>query len=78
MLWLLSIMMVYAASVDSQGTVFSSVIRVSLRMHHVLLLVVGRAIGPIIPRIVMPDYLLVNLSISTMSKLKKLDRTPKF
>jgi hypothetical protein len=77
MLRLLSIMMVYAASVDSPGTVLSTVIRVSLRMHHVLLLVVGRAIGPIIPGIITPDYLLVNLFMSTKSTWKKLNRTPK-
>jgi hypothetical protein len=70
-------MMVYAASVDSQGTVLSTVIRVSLRMHHVILLVVVRAIGPIIPGIVMPDYLLISLFMSTKSTWKKLDRTPK-
>src|SRR3989337_418858 len=35
-LWLLPIMTVYAANVDSQVTVLSTVARISHRMHHVL------------------------------------------
>jgi hypothetical protein len=76
-LWLLVPMMIIASSVDSQGTVLSTVARISLRMHHVLLLLVERADEIIIPGTLMPGHLLVNLFMSTMSRLKKLDRTPK-
>jgi hypothetical protein len=69
-------MMVYAASVDRQGIVLSTVLRVSRRIHHVILLTVGRAVETILAEIVRPEHLLVSLFMSTMSRLKKLDRTP--
>ena len=76
MLWLLPLMMVYAASVDSQDTVLSTVARISLRAHHVLLLVEGRAVESILLGTLLPDHRLINLFVSTMSRWKKLDRTP--
>jgi hypothetical protein len=70
-------MKIIASSVDSQGTVLSTVARISLRMHHDLLLVVRGVVEIIIPGTLLPDHLLVNLFVSTMSRLKKPDRTPK-
>jgi hypothetical protein len=77
MLMFLPIMMVCATSVDSQGTVLSTVVRVSLNTHHVLLLVAGRAVENILPGMLKPGHLLISLFMSTKSTLKKLDRTPK-
>jgi hypothetical protein len=70
-------MMVCATSVDIQGTVLSTVVRVSLNTHHVLLLVAGRAVENILPETLKPDHLLISLFMLTKSTLKKLDRTPK-
>ena len=57
MLWLLPIMMVYAASVDSQDTMLSTVVRVSYKMLHVLLLAVRRVVKTIIPVVEVPGHL---------------------
>ena len=65
-------MMVYAASVDSQGTVLSTVARVSRKMLHVLLLAVGRAVETILAEILVPVRLLQVVVKSPMSRLKKL------
>jgi hypothetical protein len=49
-------MMVYAASVDIQGTLLSTVAQFSHTVLHVLLLVVRRAVETIIPEVVVPDH----------------------
>jgi hypothetical protein len=77
MLWLLPIMMVYAASVNSQGTLLLTVARVSLRLHHILLLVEGRAVGAINPETIRPGHLQPVVAKSPMSRLKKLGRLQK-
>jgi hypothetical protein len=77
MLVFLPIMMVYATSVDSQGTVLSTAVRVSLNTHHVLLLVAGRAVENILLGTLKPGRLLISVFMSTKSTLKKFDRTPK-
>ena len=51
-------MMVYAASVDSQGTLLSSAAWVNRKMLHVLLLAMGRAVETILAEIVVPGRLL--------------------
>ena len=51
-------MMVYVASADSQGTVLSIVTRVSRKIHHVVLLIVRRAVETIIPVVVVLSLLL--------------------
>jgi hypothetical protein len=76
MLMFLPIMMVCATSVDSQGTVLSPAVRVSLNTHHVLLLVAGRAVKNILLGTLKPDHLLISVFMSTKSTWKKLDRTP--
>ena len=51
-------MMVYATSVDSQGTLLRTVARVSCEMLHVLLLAIVRAVETILTEVVVPNRLL--------------------
>lgn len=57
LLYLLYLMMAYATSVDNQGTLLSTVTRVSCRMHHILLLAVRRAVETIVTEVVVPGSL---------------------
>jgi hypothetical protein len=72
MLWLLHIMMAYAASVDSQDTLLLTVARISRRVHRVLLLAVKRVAETDVPETVIPNRLLLYLAMPIMSMLRRL------
>src|ERR1043165_2594173 len=59
---------------DSQGTLLRTVAQFRLRMHHVPLLVLTRAIGTVALETVMPSILLLYLVVSITLIMKRLKR----